>query len=469
MQKPTEQGIGNVTIPVGAAAILRKLNLAGFDAYVVGGCVRDSLLGRIPHDWDICTNATPVEVTEALPGIQILPTGIKYGTVTAMVDGVPYEVTTFRCDGSYRDGRRPDSVAFIGRLEDDLARRDFTVNAMAYHPDRGLIDPYGGRKDLADRIIRCVGDANQRFREDGLRILRAMRFASVLDFEIEALTSSAMREEVNRLDMVSPERLGMELRKLICGRNAATVLLEHKDILFHMVPEMEPTDGCEQNNKYHYAKVFRHTLDALENANAPSPRFPWEWADEYTRMALLLHDIGKPMCKTTDANGHDHFYKHPAKSAVIAEAVLMRLRYSRDYVDTVVELIENHDITLTPTKPCARRLLNKHSVEQLHRLFKLRECDNRAHSEAAYPLFENTVKTEMVLNEVLEEQARFSLKDLAVKGGDLKEIGIAPGPGMGKILNALLDAVIDEQILNEKEPLLQLAAALKDNKEKMGL
>lgn len=447
-------------IPSGAATILEKLNKAGFEAYVVGGCVRDALLGRIPHDWDICTSATPDEVSKALPDVPILPTGIKYGTVTAIVDGQPYEVTTFRCDGAYRDGRHPDGVRFVGRVEDDLARRDFTINAMAYHPKRGLIDPYGGRNDLSERVIRCVGDARERFQEDGLRILRAMRFASVLDFEVEVLTSSAMKEEVDRLDMVAPERLGTELRKLIYGQNAATVLLEYKDILFHLIPELAPTENCEQNNRFHYTTVFMHTLDALENVNLPNPRFPRAWADEYTKMALLFHDIGKPQCKTTDENGYDHFYKHPAMSAVIAESVLMRFRYSREYIDTVLELVESHDVTLTPTKPCVRRLLLKHTPEQLHRLFKLRECDNRAHTPAAFPKFENTEKTERVLEEVLEEQSRFSLKDLAVKGGDLKGIGVAPGPGMGKILAALLDAVIEEQVPNEKEPLLALAKTL---------
>lgn len=369
-------------------------------------------------------------------------------------------MTTFRVDGEYHDGRHPENVYFTKNIREDLARRDFTINAMAYNRKTGLIDPFGGRKDLARRIVKCVGNPEHRFREDSLRILRALRFSAQLGFEIEKDTEYAMYMVRDEMKLLSNERIGKEIHGIVTGRHAADVIEKNKVIFFAAMPLLQAMDGCEQNNQYHCGTVFEHTMNAMRNMYE-CHEFPDEWADEYVKFALLLHDIGKPVSKMTDELGHDHFYGHPARSAELANNVLIQLRYSNKFRETIVELVENHAVEFTPSKSCARRLLNKFGEKQVLRLLKLRECDNRAHSHLAYPRFEKSLGFRKCLEEVIAENSAFSLKQLAVKGKDLIENGFEPGPQMGVILKKLLNEVM-EGALNDKEFLLYRAKEIQN-------
>lgn len=451
-----------ITLPEKAESVLHALQTQNHQAFVVGGCVRDFLRGVEPHDWDICTDARPEQVIEIFGSDNTIPTGIKHGTVTVKMAGELFEVTTFRTDGKYMDGRHPENVTFIGNIEDDLERRDFTINAMAYNPSKGLIDPFGGEFDLTHGFIRAVGYPEKRFQEDPLRILRALRFEARMEgFSIDGETYTAMESTLDDLKKISAERIGSELLQIVCAPFAAKTLSSHKGIVIrHVIPELDTCYGVAQNNKYHHEDVFSHIISTLYNAQN-SHEFPDAWSDQYVRMALLLHDIGKPSSKTTDENGYDHFYGHAKVSAEMAEKILRRLRYSNKFIDTVVELILNHDVEFVPTKPCARRHLNRLGEEQLHRLLKLRECDNRAHTPAAWLKFDKqTVPFSKVLQEVLDEESAFSLKDLAINGRDLIQAGYTPGPQMGHVLNTLCDEVINDKTQNTKAALLERAEQL---------
>lgn len=383
------------------------------------------------------------------------PTGIKHGTVTVVPSkqGSGYEVTTFRVDGSYSDGRHPDCVSFSLNLIDDLSRRDFTINAIACAENGELIDPYGGCDDIQKGIIRCVGDARQRFSEDSLRILRALRFMARYGFEVEKDTADAMFSLAGRMKVLSRERIGKEFCGIVTGRYAAKTISKFRRILFYVVPELKSMDGCSQNNPYHYGTVFEHTLDALEYANT-SERFPAEWADDFVKIALLFHDIGKPLVKSTDANNQDHFYAHEVKSAAIAYDVLTRLRCSNKLRDTVVELVRNHTLEATPTPCRVRRVLNRLDVIQVRRILKMTECDVMAHTDIARARLEKAVTFRLVLDEVLSKNEAFSLKQLAVDGKDLIDLGMKPGPEVGKVLEFLLAEVMNGAE-NNKEKLLK--------------
>lgn len=450
-----------IQIPDFAKEILDCLGSAGFQAYVVGGCVRDSIMGKTPHDWDICTDALPEDVIRIFGDENTIPTGVQHGTVTVKAHAGMCEVTTFRIDGEYLDRRWPKSVSFVRDLKEDLARRDFTINAMAYNPKEGLVDLFGGKTDLENKVIRAVGEPRKRFQEDALRILRAVRFSAKLGFDIEPDTYEAMGREICGLDKIAHERIGSEVLQIVAAPFAKEALEAHNGMVIrYIIPELEMCYGVEQNNRYHHEDVFYHIMSALGNAET-CHQFPDEWADQCVRMALLLHDIGKPDAKTTDENGFDHFYGHAKISAEKAKKVLSRLRCSNEFLNTVVELIANHDAEFVPTKTCARRFLNKLGVDQLHRLLKLRECDNRAHTPAAWAKFNNqTVPFAEVLQQVLDEESAFKLKDLAINGKDLIAAGYKPGKNMGRVLDALLEEVITEQICNEKNELLNRAQQL---------
>ena len=447
-----------IYLPRAVREILQLFDQHGYEAYVVGGCVRDSLLGLVPKDWDLCTNALPEQIISIFGENNTIPTGLKHGTVTVKRDGELYEITTFRVDGKYSDSRHPDAVQFTPNLQEDLVRRDFTINAMAYSPKTGLIDPYGGQWSLKiDHMIEAAGIIDNRFKEDPLRILRALRFSATLGFKIEKHTYQAMIDNLEGLNKVSMERIGSEIRKIVSAPHAYDAICQNDDglILRFLIPELDDELKCCQGNKYHYTDVFHHTMDALRNAET-CHTFPDEWADEYVRMAILLHDVGKPLCKSTDKDGHDHFYGHAKESAKIAEEILKRLRYSNKYIDTVVSLIRSHDVTFSPTKSCARRMLNKFDVEQLHRLLKLRECDNRAHTKEAWDRFDRqTVPFSVTLEEVLKEKEAFKIKDLAVDGNDIKDLGCKEGPIIGIVLNHLLGEVVEERISNNRESLIK--------------
>lgn len=353
--------MSKISIPRGAKDVLTILELNGFDSYIVGGCVRDSLLGLKPHDWDICTNAKPGEVLEAFEsrGTKTIKTGIKHGTVAVYFDKTEelYEVTTFRIDGDYSDNRHPDSVSFTDSLREDLSRRDFTINAMAYNDSTGLVDPFGGEKALQGKVISCVGNPADRFGEDALRILRALRFASVYGFQIDGKTEEAIRNLAPNLSNISPERINAELCKLLCGRGVLDVLLNYPDVITAIIPELGPCVGFEQNNPYHQYNVYDHISHAVAN---------YDGSDVSIKIALLLHDVGKPQCYTEDKHG-GHFYGHGIPSHDIAGTVTKRLRF-------------DHDAVIEPTPKTVRRWLNKIGEERFRQLLCVRMADIRAHA-----------------------------------------------------------------------------------------
>lgn len=436
----------NIDVPVGVQYILDILDKNGHEGYVVGGCVRDALMSKQPHDWDICTSASPDVVLALFKQDKVIETGLKHGTVTVVKDDEPYEVTTYRIDGSYTDGRHPDGVTFTRNLVDDLARRDFTMNAMAYN-NGTLIDPFGGAEDLKNKTIRCVGDSNQRFIEDGLRIMRALRFSSALGFSIDEKCKMSVHDNLNLLCNISKERINTELCKLIMGVNVEQVLLEYSDVFAYIVPSTGAMMGFQQHNKYHVYDVWGHTARAVA-ASA---------SDLVVRLALLLHDIGKPECFTLE-EGIGHFYGHAHKSQEIAESVLKELKFSNEILSSVVQLVGYHDSMLIASKPAVKRWLNKIGEMQTRRLLEVQRGDVLGQCERYHAERLQRLKAfESLIDEVVADEACFSLKDLAITGNDIILLGFEPGKIIGKILNDLLLSVIDGELKNEKNELLQTA------------
>ena len=446
----------NIQIPHGANSIIQDLRKAGFDAYVVGGCVRDSLLDLEPKDWDICTSATPLEMKAffAERNIKTIDTGLQHGTIMVNLgDSEQYEVTTFRIDGIYSDSRHPDSVEFVKNMELDLARRDFTVNAMAYDGER-IIDPFHGQDDLNRRIISCVGNPDDRFGEDALRILRAMRFASTYGFAIEEKTSQAIHRNKEKLLNIAAERIQTELCKMLCGRGVLQILLEYSDVISVIIPEMSPCIGFDQNNKYHEYTVYDHICHAVENCGLN---------DIVIKLSLFLHDIGKPCCYTTDENG-GHFYGHGVYSRDLAEKALGRLRFDNKTKHDVLELVLFHDAVIEPTPKTVRRWLNKIGELQFSRLIEIRMADILAHKEGTQQSrIERCVSLAAIAYEIVEQNQCFSLKDLEISGKDVMELlNITEGKRVGFVLNKVLDAVIDGSLENER---VHIVNYLNENKE----
>jgi tRNA nucleotidyltransferase (CCA-adding enzyme) len=438
-------------IPPQVAAVLDALEQGGFEACLVGGCVRDSLLGKAPEDWDVATSARPEDAERALCGFRVLETGLKHGTVTALSGGLPVEVTAYRIDGRYSDGRHPDRVAFTGSLQEDLARRDFTVNALAYSRKEGLVDCFGGRNDLERKRIRCVGQPDRRFQEDGLRILRALRFSSVLGFSIERGTARSLVRNRALLDRIARERIQSEFTKMICGKNAAQVMREFREVVAQFVPEIRPCFGFDQHNPHHRYDVWEHTLHCVESA-PPEP---------VLRLTMFLHDIGKPGCFTRDAKGIGHFYGHASQSAELAQTILKRLRYDKKTVRTVVELIRCHDLPLPPDERFLRRRLNRLGEEKLRLLFQVAAADTMGKNQADRSRLETLKNAERLLDMILTQEQCFSLSSLAVGGKDLLLEGIPEGPAVGDMLQTLLSAVIDGKCSNSRTELLQYVRQLK--------
>lgn len=433
-------------IPACCRYLIKLLEHSGYEAYVVGGCVRDSLIGRKPNDWDICTSARPETVCDILTRnhVRTIETGLKHGTVTACCGMYDYEITTFRVDGEYSDNRRPDTVEFVGDIVDDLARRDFTINAIAY-ADQGqyvgnLIDPWDGFRDLANQIIRCVRNPDDRFREDALRILRALRFASTYGFTIEEKTAAAIHRNRELLKNVSAERIQSELCKLLCGKGVLDILLEYKDVLAVIIPEFLPCIGFEQNNPYHKYDVYDHMAHAVSN---------YRGNDISVKMALLLHDIGKPECYTEDENG-GHFHGHSVPSAYLAQGVLQRLRFDNKTTDEVIKLVLYHDSDIQPHPKAVRRWLNKIGEDTLSNLLHVRMADINAHSERnQISKLDKYSMVREIMEEIIANQQCFTIKDLAVNGNDIIALGVETGPRIGEVLNHLLNMVLDEEIQNE--------------------
>lgn len=437
----------NISIPFGANTIIDKLISDGHRAYVVGGCVRDSLIGITPKDWDICTSAPPSIIKKCLDGYRIIDTGIKHGTVTVICDDGQYEITTFRIDGNYLDNRRPSIVKFIDDINMDLSRRDFTINAMAYNEYDGLIDPFNGAEHIYDNRIACVGNPNDRFQEDGLRILRALRFSSVYGFDIDYYTALAIHKNVRLLDNISAERINAELCKILSGKNVLKILLDYPDVITAIIPELRRSIGFSQNNRYHKYDVYEHTAHAVSN---------YTGNDTCISVALLLHDAGKPGCYSEDENG-GHFHKHGLISAKIAECVVKRLKFDKQSQKDIIELVMFHDSVMEPSIKTARKWLNKVGEQQLRRLLDIRLADILAQS--GYRLDERIVRRNKMMefvNTAIKENQCFSLKDLAINGHDVISLGLNEGEDIGEALNCALSAVIDGSVKNEKGKLIEL-------------
>lgn len=442
----------NINIPSNANALIHLLQSYGYNAYVVGGCVRDSILGRNPHDWDICTSATPSEMLEIFKNKRVIETGLQHGTITVVVDGESYEITTFRIDGDYSDNRRPDNVTFTTSLEADLSRRDFTINAMAYNDEEGLIDPFGGLEDIEHHQINCVGCAKDRFEEDALRILRAIRFAAQLEFSIMPETDWQIHQQYTNLKNISKERINSEFSKIAITNDFCVELLLYKDVFSFFIPEITDTIGFGQNNPYHDYDVFGHTVHAIENCDS---------ADLITRLAVLFHDIGKPHCYQDGEDGIRHFKGHGKASCDIVDSIMSRLRFDNKTRHDVAELVYYHDATFEVGAKYIRRWLNKIGPEQFKRLLDVRKADIMG-QKYKYDK-ERIKKVEVIgrlLKEVLQEDECFSMKSLAINGNDLINIGYKSGKELGNTLNILLQMVIDDEILNEKEELLKIAASM---------
>lgn len=473
-----------IRLPENVKNLISVLQEAGYEAFAVGGCVRDSLLGREPNDWDLCTSATPDEmksvfgdaavmarlceaaanesackagaantedVERCSHGIKIIETGLQHGTLTALLNGEAFEITTYRIDGDYSDGRRPDEVTFTSRIEDDLARRDFTINAMAYNDGAGLVDPFGGQADLAEGLLRCVGEPEKRFTEDSLRILRGIRFASQLDYVIENSTADAMYKCLPLLKRVAAERVRVEFDKLLCGPAASKTLREHRDIIADFIPEIRPMFDLDQKNDYHIYDVWEHTLHVVENIPA----------EPVLRLAAFFHDIGKPETMTVTDEDWGHFYGHEAAGAEITNSIMRHLKYDNETREDVVKVIDAHKIIFQQTQRHARRCLAKLGEPRLRMLIELELADVKSQNPALTEgREENILAFGKLVDEVLAAEQCFSIRHLAVGGRDLMEAGIPQGPEIGRVLKQLLEQVIEEKLPNEREALLEAAKSI---------
>ena len=427
---------------------LQALNGAGFSAYAVGGCVRDALLGRTPNDYDLCTNALPEQIKAVFSGERLVLAGEKHGTVGVVTEGGVVEITTFRTEGDYADSRHPQWVRFVTNIEDDLSRRDFTVNAMAYSPETGLCDPFGGQADLENKILRAVGDPRKRFREDALRILRGARFSARFRLVPEAETERAMTELVLLLDLLARERVFEEVCKLLLWAQSED-LLRWEKLLTRVIPELAVTVGYDQHSRHHAHDLYTHT--ALAVAAVP-PELPLRWA-------ALLHDLGKPQTFTQDETGEGHYYGHAACSAELADGVLRRLKAPNLLREQVGLLIEKHMAPPEAERKFLRRWLSRYGAEMLGWMLKLQRADVIATgTRADTALFD---RAEEILAELVAEDACLGLRDLAVNGWDLMALGLS-GRQIGQCLDRLLEWVLEEKCTNEKEALLAAARIYQD-------
>ncbi len=433
-----------INLPEKVRGILTVLHTHGYEAYTVGGCVRDSLLGRTPEDWDVTASALPEE-TKALFA-RTFDTGIDHGTVTVLLDGECFEVTTYRVDGKYEDSRHPSEVTFTRSLKDDLLRRDFTVNAMAYNEENGLIDPFGGVEDLRRKVIRCVGDAEARFSEDALRILRGVRFAAQLGFAIESETRSGMKKLAPTLQNISAERIQAELVKILMSDRPELLREAYElGITKQFLPEFDRLMTTEQETPHHMYNVGEHTIQAIKNVRA----------DKILRLTMLLHDMGKPALKTIDESGRAHFKKHAAESEAIAKRVLRRLKFDNDTRDKVSKLVLYHDLRMPAAAKYVRRAMNRIGGDLFPYYMEVRRADVLAQSMYKRgEKIKNLDEIEDIYRRIVEENQCVSLKDLAVTGRDLLEAGMSPGREIGEMLGKMLELVIEHPELNEREALM---------------
>lgn len=432
-----------IELPRKVVLIIKNLQRYGYDAYAVGGCVRDSILNRKPEDWDITTSAKPEQVKRIFR--RTVDTGIEHGTVTVLIGKDGFEVTTYRVDGLYEDGRHPKEVTFTSRLEEDLKRRDFTINAMAYNDDERLVDAFGGMRDLNYHLIRCVGDPKERFSEDALRILRAVRFSAQLAFPIEPETAEAIKSLAPNLEKISAERIQAELVKLLVSDHPERIQDACElGITKVVLPEWDDMVGVKQNTPHHKYDVAAHTVHALQNVKN----------DKVLRLTMLFHDMGKPVMKTTDENGRDHFKGHAIASEQIAKTVMKRLKFDNDTIRKVTKLVAYHDYRMEPTGANVRRAMHEIGVELFPYYLAVRLADTKAQSSyERRGKLENIIQIRELYRNALRNKECVTLKDLAVTGTDLINLGIAPGKELGTLLNELLDIVIEDPAWNQKEKL----------------
>lgn len=500
-------------IPKEARNVIQKLEDAGYEAWCVGGCVRDALLGRTPKDWDVTTSALPEQVME-LFGRRAIPRGLKHGTVWVRSGGDGVDVTTFRCDGEYEDHRRPASVTFTDSLDEDLWRRDLTVNAMAYNMRGELRDPFGGQADLERRILRCVGEPDRRFQEDALRMMRVLRFSAVLGFEIEPEVEAAVHRNRELLGEIAIERISLEMQALLAGEDAAEILRRFPDVIAVFWPEILEMVGFEQRNVHHCYDVWEHTLHALDAAErldiprpvrrdsgtvpagrrgggtvpakqrgggtlpavrgqgkggAPRKEPPWDLTEERTVLcfAALLHDIGKPRRFTLDEQGGGHFLGHWETGRDMADEMLARLRCSRLFRERVTRLVGMHEVPIPKTEKSVRRLLGRLGEEDLRLLLLLKRADNLAQSPAYQDRQRELDSAERMMETLLRRGACFTLRQMAVNGRDMVSMGLK-GPDIGAVLGLLLDRVLNGELPNERKPLLKAAAKLARTRRETG-
>ena len=439
-------------LPDSAIRVVRILEAGGFEAWFVGGFVRDALLGRPCSDIDIASSASwqKAQTLFEASGLRTHETGVAHGTLTILVGDEAFEVTTYRRDGSYSDSRHPSSVEFVSSIEEDLARRDFTINAIAFHPDRGLLDPYGGIGDLREKTIRAVGDPAKRFSEDALRILRACRFAAQLGFDIEESTLFGMLSNKGIVYRVSAERITHELDRLLAAPFAGSALVKYVDVLSCVLPELVAMKGFEQHTPYHIYDVLEHTAHVVDGVP------PYRLA----RWAALFHDMGKPACFFFGENGVGHFYGHANVSVTIARGIMSRLKMSPAFANRVLALVKHHDEVVEPTPRAVKRMLTRldGDVELFHALCDLKRGDARGQAPHCAGRIDAASELERILDDIQAANEAFTLKSLAIDGRDVMGLGIPRGPEVGAALSRALDAVIDERVPNEKGALIEYLA-----------
>lgn len=435
-----------MNIPKYVSDVLNRLEENGFSAYVVGGCVRDYLLGRPINDFDVATSALPEEMLEIFKDYRTVNNGIKHGTVAVVSEGRLVEVTTFRSDGTYTDSRRPDSVSFVRNIEEDLARRDFTINAMAYRESDGIIDLYGGQEDLKNKLIRCVGDPHKRFSEDALRIMRGMRFASTLGFGIEEETLSAMLETKHLLQKIAKERITSEFRGMLLGESIYDVLMSCREVIYELIPELRVEDSYIMK-KYPDMTLWEHTVRAVSMSK-----------NLYERLCMLLHDVAKPYCKVM-VDGKEKYPNHAEKGAEIAEEIISRFRFEKLVNKAVLKLIKNHSIRFPKTLADMRKFVRDFGYDFTSDWLDIKYADvfSKPHKESTAQLYYNAVR---FFDEIYEKNLCCAITELDISGDNLKEIGIT-GKNIGVILNKLLEEVISENCENKKEILVSKALNLK--------
>ena len=443
-------------LPDDVTYIIEKLHKAGFDAFVTGGAVRDMMMHKEPHDYDIATSALPEDTRRLFS--RTIDTGIKHGTVTVIINGVGYEITTFRTDGIYLDGRHPEHVRFVNSVYTDCARRDFTINSMMYGSDGEIIDFFGGRADIKEKLIRCVGESEKRFKEDALRMLRAVRFSAALSFDISPETEKAIKKYSMLIKRVSTERIFEELNKILLSDNPDYIRTLHNlGLLQYIIPQLDVCFYEEQRNKYHLYNVGEHIMQTVKNTPC----------NLILRWAALLHDVGKPCCSSVDSLGIIHFYGHHRESCRIATDVLYRLHMDKDSIRSISILIENHDVRVEPSLPAVKRMMARTGEKLFEQLMLLQKADNMAKNPEYYPEKEQRINAALdIYKGIVAEGQPYLIAHLAVNGRDLQKIGYKTGRIIGDTLKRLTDEVIIDPQLNNREYLLERAKQLRKSMQR---